>query len=75
MCEGNLNYAAAYHEGKLWLFDFWSVELYTNFELVGKLGEFGDSVQWTGSYSRYWVRKWPRGIGWIVNRELGISLI
>jgi hypothetical protein len=57
-----LEYAAAYVDGKVWVFDFSFVELNTNFEVVGKVGEFGDCVEREGLYSRYWVRKWPRHI-------------
>jgi hypothetical protein len=48
--NASIEYASAYHDGKVWLFDFGFVELYTNFELVGKLG---DCVLREGNYSRF----------------------
>lgn len=50
MRNASIEYASAYHDGKVWLFDFGFVELYTNFELVGKLGDFGDCVLREGNY-------------------------
>jgi hypothetical protein len=60
--QGQLEYASAYLDGKVWVFDFASSELYTNFRQIVKIGDFGASTETRGSFTQGWVCKWPRFI-------------
>jgi hypothetical protein len=60
--QGLLQYALAYLDGKVWVFDFAYSELYTNFKQHSKIGDFGECVETVGGFTQRWVCKWPRFI-------------
>jgi hypothetical protein len=48
-------HVAGYHQGKAWVFDLNTSELFTNFEPSEEFVGFGAFVEGETSYQRYWV--------------------
>jgi hypothetical protein len=69
--QGRLEYASAYLDGNVWVFDLALSELYTNFKQINKIGDFGDCVEAGGIFTHGWVCKWPRHIE--VSRGLSLK--